>query len=166
VASGGGTGTFTFTANQTGCSPTTVSLANWITVSTNFSGAGGTVTFTAAANPLTSARSGTIQLGDQMFTVNQIASACAFSLNAYGKTFNNLGGSHSVSASPSDLGCAGPAVGASPEVILGPLQGPNNNIWTQPYTVPPFSSFNLWIRVLQISISGEIFTIKQSSWYW
>jgi hypothetical protein len=137
---------------------------NWITVSTDQTN--NAVTFTVAANSLSSTRNGTIQLGDQVFTVSQIAAACSFSLNAFGAVFDNAGGSDNVLASGSALGCT-PAVGASPELIplLGPLsQDPISSIWTQPYTVPVFDSFNLWIRVLQISISGEIFTIKQTSW--
>jgi hypothetical protein len=99
--------------------------------------------------------------------VTQTAAACSFSLNAFGTAFNSAGGTGSVLASASALGCGDPAVGASPELIplLGDLtQDEVSKIWTQPYGVPPFESFNPWIRVLQISFSGEIFTIKQTSW--
>jgi hypothetical protein len=98
--------------------------------------------------------------------VKEIASACSFSLNAYGVVFGKAGGNGNVLASASALGCA-PAIGASVEIIpyLGPLsQDPASQIWTQPFGVPIFDSFNLWTRVYQISVSGRIFTIKQTSW--
>jgi len=163
--------TFRFTT-QTGCTPVPVSRAYWITDPTASVDPGssttGTVTFAVAANPLTSARSGTIQLGDQSFTVNQTASACAFSLNAFGAIYNQDGGNGSVLSSASQGGCQAPTVGKSPELQLPPgppTPDPNNNrIWIQLYTVPPFASFNLWIRVLYLSFNGEIFTIKQTSW--
>jgi hypothetical protein len=162
VGPDGATGTFTYSA-QSGCSDKAVSFSNWISVST---GPPGVVSFTVGPNPLISARSGTILVGDKIFTVKQTAAACSFSLNAYGAIFDSEGGSGSVLASASQLGCS-PAVGASPELIpyLGPLsQDEISKIWTQPYEVPSYESFNLWIRVLQISISGEIFTVKQTSW--
>ncbi len=159
-------GSFSFTANQAGCAPMAVSLVNWIGVSTSFSGTAGSVTFTVGKNPLTNARSGIIQLGDQAFTVKQSAAACSFSLNAYGAVLASAGGTGEVLASASALGCT-PAVGASPELIplLGPLsQDQASRIWTQPYGVPPFGSYTPWTRLLQIDISGEIFTVKQTSW--
>ncbi len=158
--------TFSFTANQAGCSPAAVSFAGWITVTTAFSGTSGTVTFAAEANPLTNMRSGAIQLGDQIFTIRELAANCSYSLNAYGMAFDSAGGSGEVQASASAVGCT-PAVGASPELykLLGLLsQDPESLIWTQPFTVPQFDSLTRWIRVLQISLSGELFTIKQSSW--
>jgi hypothetical protein len=127
----------------------------------------GTVGFEVDPNPLMSARSGTIRLGDKTFTVKELAADCSFNLNAYGAVYGSTGGTGNVLASASALGCSEPAVGASPELIplLGPLsQDAASKIWTQPYGVPVFDSINTWIRVLQISISGEIFTIKQTSW--
>jgi hypothetical protein len=127
-------------------------------------GTEGTVSFTAAATPLPTPRSGVIRLGDQAFTVNQIASACAFSLNAFGAVFSKAGGDGDVLASASALGCS-PAVGASPELTLGALgYDEATRIYTQPYQVPIYESLMTWIRVLRISMSGEIFTIKQTSW--
>ncbi|MBP1595393.1 MAG: Serine/threonine kinase associate protein KapC, partial [Acidobacteria bacterium] len=164
VGPGGAPGYFNFTANQTGCTPSAVSLVDWISVSTNFSETAGTVNFTVLPTPLTGMRTGTIRLGDQVFTVRQIAAACAFSLNAYGAVFDSAGGEGSVLFSASALGCD-PVIGKSPELTLEtPTQDPLSSIWTQPYLVPVFDSFNLWVRILQISVSGEIFTVKQTSW--
>jgi len=163
VAYTGGTGSFTFSSTTAGCTPSAVSYSGWIQASTSFSGTSGTVTFTAAANPSGSPRSGVIQLSDQIFTITQTASVCAFSLNAYGALFSSAGGGGQVLASPSALSCS-PVVGSSPEITLGPLSGPVYNIWTQPYTVAPFNSFVTFIRKLYINISGQLFTAKQTSW--
>ncbi len=163
VASSGATGSFSFSSTTSGCSPSAVSFASWITATTIFGGTSGTVNFTAAANPGASERTAAIQLADQIFTITQIAASCAFSLNAYGAGFAKAGGSGEVLASPSALGCT-PAVGASPEVTLGPLSGPVYNIFTQPYIVPRYDCFVTWIRTLYISISGQMFAIKQTSW--
>jgi hypothetical protein len=163
VAYTGATGSFTFSSTTEGCTPSAVSYSGWIQASTSFSGKSGTVTFTAAFNPSGSPRSGVIQLSDQIFTITQTASVCAFSLNAYGALFSSAGGGGQVLASPSALGCV-PGVGSSPEITLGPLSGPVYNIWTQPYTVAPFNSFVTFIRLLYINISGQMFTVKQTSW--
>ena len=160
----GGTGLFNFFSTTGGCSPSAVSFASWIAATTSFSGTSGTVNFTVAEpNPAGIERSGIIQLGDQIFTVKQSAASCAFSLNSYGAIFNNAGGGGEVLASASAWGCT-PAVGKSPEITLGLLTGPVNSIWTQPYLVPRYDSFVTWIRTLYISISGQLFTIKQTSW--
>jgi hypothetical protein len=161
----GGGGSFPFSSTTSGCAPSAVSFASWITVvGTSFSGTSGTVNFTVTqANPSGADRTGVIQLGDQIFTVKQTAASCAFSLNAYGAIYGNAGGGGEVLASPSALACT-PVVGKSPEIILGPLTGPVNYIWTQPYLVPRYDSFVTWIRQLYISISGQSFSIKQTSW--
>jgi hypothetical protein len=164
VAASGGGGLFTFSSTTAGCSPSAVSFASWITATTSFGGTSGTVNFTVTQpNPSGTDRTGVIQLGDQIFTVKQTAASCAFSLNAYGAMFGNAGGGGEVLASPSAFGCT-PAVGKSPEIALGPLTGPVNNIWTQPYLVPRYDSFVTWIRQLYVSISGQLFSIKQTSW--
>jgi hypothetical protein len=159
----GDPGSFTFSPSMPECSDSAVSYSNWIAVTTDASA--GKVTFVAEPNPLTSERSSIIQLGNQVFTVKQTAANCSFSLNAYGALFSRNGGSGDILASASALGCP-PAVGAiSPEITLGTLtKDDSTKIWTQPYSVPVYDSFNLWIRVLQISFSGEVFTIKQTSW--
>ena len=53
----------------------------WLTVTSGASGSGtGTVAFSAAANPRRAARTGTITIAGQTFTVNQAAAACTYTL--------------------------------------------------------------------------------------
>ncbi len=167
VAAAGASSSFTFSTGASGCSATAVSYAGWLTVSTSSSpdGTSGTVSYTAAANPAGATRSGTIQFGGQMFTVNQTGAACAYSLNAYGALLPQSGGSGTVLASQSAVGCA-PTVGTDQPTIvtLGALSGPTLNIYALPYSVAPFSSVVTATRLSHITFGGQIFAIKQTSW--
>ncbi|MEO8037045.1 MAG: IPT/TIG domain-containing protein, partial [Acidobacteriota bacterium] len=69
VASGGGIATSAVTATA-GCGWTAVSNASWIQTSSYGIG-NGTLSYSVVANLSTVARSGTITVGDQTFTVNQ-----------------------------------------------------------------------------------------------
>ena len=82
----GGAGADISITTAAGCSWTAASNAAWITLTSAASGSGtGTVTFTVAANP-GAARSGTLTIADQTFTVDQAAAVvapnCAFSISA------------------------------------------------------------------------------------
>ena len=71
VAVGGGTGSVAVTASG-GCAWTAVSTVPWITVTKGGNGSGGgNVEFTVDANATGAARSGTITIGGQVFTVDQ-----------------------------------------------------------------------------------------------
>jgi hypothetical protein len=167
VASSGLTTSMSFSTAATGCSPTAVSYASWITgVGTTFNGSSGTVNFTVDPSPFTATRKGTIQVGDQTFTITQSGGSCGYSLNAYGALFSNAGGTGSVLGSPTALGCV-PATGtAEPNVLtLSPLVGPVGNIFTQDYTVAPYPNvLTPVVRKGYIVFGGQIFTVKQTSW--
>ena len=67
----------------TGCTWSAVSNASWITLTGATSGSGnGTVPYSVAANSTTSARTGTLTVAGQTFTVNQAALACSYTLSA------------------------------------------------------------------------------------
>lgn len=76
--------TFTVTPNIATCNwsaTSTVPAPQWLTISGANSGQGnGTVTYIANTNT-GAARTGTITVGNQAFTVNQAAAACTFMLN-------------------------------------------------------------------------------------
>jgi hypothetical protein len=111
-------------------------------------------------------RQGTIQLGDQGFTVTENAAACAYSLNAYGEVFSQSGGHDPVLGSPNALGCALPPTGTDQPsfITLEQLTGPANNIFTQPFEIAPFNSLVPNLRFGNITLGGQIFAIKQTSW--
>src|SRR5574338_159874 len=65
----------------TSCSWTATSNNAWITVTAGANGTGpGTVTYTVAANPGTTVRTGTITIAGITFTVTQAANSCTYSL--------------------------------------------------------------------------------------
>lgn len=162
-AAPGGSGSFGFSTEATGCTPAVTSYSNWISVGFTFAGTSGTANYTVAPNALGSPRTGLIRVADQTFTITQTGAACAFSLNAYGASFNKAGGNGQVLSSASAEECS-PVVGVSgPEITLGTL-GLTGSIYTQPYAVADYQAVINWIRILRITISGQIFTIKQSSW--
>jgi hypothetical protein len=166
ASSGLNSGSFAFSTTASGCSPNAVSYSNWIGASTSFSGTTGTVTFNVAQNFSGMNRQGTIQLGDQGFTVTETAAACAYSLNAYGEVFSQLGGHDQVLGSPNAVGCASPPTGTDQPsfITLDQLTGPVNNIFTQPFQIAPFNSLVPNLRFGNITLGGQIFAIKQTSW--
>jgi hypothetical protein len=163
VSAGGGADSFTFTPGTGGCSPPDIlSFAGWVHITPS----GNAVAFTVDPNPFAITRAGVIQVANQVFTVTQLGSACAYSLNNYGRLFNYAGGSSTVLGSPSGLGCT-PEVGTDqPSIItLGTLTGPLLNIFTLPYDVavlpPPLTPF---VRRMNITFGGRVFVVKQTSW--
>ena len=81
----GGTGSSTVTTTA-GCAWTATSNAFWITVTSGATGNGtGTVNFNIAANT-NAARSGTLVVAGQTFTVNQAEAICTYSINPTSQT--------------------------------------------------------------------------------
>jgi hypothetical protein len=165
AAAGASNETIGFTAATNGCAITPVSYANWITISSTLTGTAGTLTYSVAANPAGTTRTGNVQVGDKLFTVTQSGAACAFSLNIYGAAFGQAGGDASFLGSPNAQGCIPVVGGTQPTItVLGPLVGPANNVFTQPYTVSVFTSPVNAVRRATITFGGQIFTVKQTSW--
>ncbi len=156
---------FPFSTTAFGCAPSAVSYANWITVSNmSFAVNAGTVTFDVAANPGSTTREGSIQVGDLTFTIRQTGATCGYSLNAYGALFDKNGGAGSVLGSPSALGCF-PTNGVTQSFIsLEQLLGPTANVFTQEYSVPAFNVLTRVVRTGQINFGGQLFTVKQKSY--
>jgi len=88
---GAGSGSFGVTAGA-GCAWNTAVTASWLTIGAGSgTAASGTLNYSVAANG-GSARTGTITIGGQAFTVSQ-ASGCSFSLNPTNASFAAAGGS-------------------------------------------------------------------------
>ncbi len=76
----GGNGTINVTTQQ-GCNWSVTNSNSWVTITGGSSGSGnGTVSYAVAANQSASARSGTLTIGGQTFTVNQAGLGAAFAL--------------------------------------------------------------------------------------
>lgn len=88
-----------------GCAWTAVSNVSWITVTSNASGNGNNllVLFSVAANTGTAARTGTLTIAGQTYTVVQPA-PCRYSISPSNTNIGENGGSGSFSVS-TDVGC-------------------------------------------------------------
>src|SRR5262245_2293349 len=147
VASGGASDVFAISSTASGCTPSAVSYASWITASTSFSGNAGSVSYTVQQNPSALTRVGTIRVGEQNFTVTQTGGACGFSLNSYSALISGAGDTRQFLGSPSAIGCPLVVGTDQPSFIsLGPLSGPVGNIFTQPFTLPPFAAITPQVR--------------------
>ena len=133
---------------------------------TNFNGSSGTVDFQVVQpNPTTFSRVGTIQLGEQIYTVTQSGGACGYSLNAYSALFGPPAASANILASPTALGCTPvPGTDQPTFIFLQPLQGPVGNIFTLPFDIAPFTSISPAVRKANVTLSGQIFVVKQTSY--
>ena len=140
-------------ANPAGCTWTASSNASWITVTSGSSGSGnGTVALSVQANT-GSARTGTVTIAGQTFTVNQ-ASGCAYSLSATSVDINANGGQVSVNVT-AETGCNWTAV-SNVSWILAGSTGTGNG--TANFIVEKTSS----PRSGTLTIAGQTFTVTQA----
>jgi hypothetical protein len=172
IGSDAASGSVAFSTDTTGCAPTVVSRSTWLTFSQTFSGKAGTVTYTAEANPSGTTRTAVIEIveprffvGDQNFTVSQAGARCSYTLSANGAVVPGTGGSGNILATASAGGCPLPPVTSSPPGVatLGTLAGPVSNVFTQPYTIPSFTSATNAVRLVEITVGGQVFQVKQRS---
>jgi len=133
TSSSGGTGSFSFTT-LTGCPWSAVSKVGWLSVTSAANGkSGGSVSFSAAANPVTTPRTGTIVLGNghssATFTVNQ-AGVCTYFLSVDTIAIPSGGGTGTVSVFTQN-GCVWSAVpNASWITITAGATGTGNGSFT------------------------------------
>lgn len=139
------------------CPWTAVSNAAWITVTSGASGNGnGTVGYSVAANTGL-ARSGTITIAGQTFTVNQ-ADGCSFTINPTSVNVAAGGGPGSVTVTASNSACPRTAVSNAAWItVTSGASGTGNG--TVGYSV----AANLGApRTGTITIGGQTFTVNQS----
>jgi len=98
VPASGGTGS-TGVTSPAGCAWTGVSNnTSWLTVTSGGSGTGnGSVSFTAAPNTTPEARTGTLDVAGQPFTITQAGAACDVTLTPTSRTVGAVGGASSTS---------------------------------------------------------------------
>lgn len=161
-----GSGLFTFTTTPPGCSVTVQSYSSWLTITSQ--SPPGTISFSVAANTYAAARSGTIMVGNQTYTVNQAPSTCAYTLSSFAASFGYLGGSTGrVPVTFTPLACGAPPVllnDPAGMLTLTASSPPVVGTYTQNYAVSIYQSFIAYVRTAQMAISGQIFTVKQTSW--
>ena len=151
----GGSGSFSITTTAV-CPWTAVSNVSWITVDSGSGSGNGTITFTVAANT-GAARTGTITVGGQTFTVNQDGN-CTYSLSASGASFTENGGTGSFNVT-AGAGCVWTAVSnVSWITITSGASGTGNG--TVNFTVAANSGA---ARSGTIIVGGQTFTVNQAA---
>ena len=161
---GGGSGSVTFNTTVNGCTPPPAATrANWLSVSQVFSGTSGTITYAITASTSDSPRTATILIGDQTFSLSQAAATCAYTLSLTSAVFGPTGGTANITATASGVGCIPTVSSPAGMVTLGGISGPVANVFTQAYTVAPFSSATNATRVTSVNVGGNLFQIKQRS---
>ncbi len=154
----GGTGSVAVTTTST-CPWTAVSSAGFVTITSGAAGTGnGTVNFSVAANASTIARSATITVVDQVFTVNQAGAPCAFSILPTSQSFTASGGTGSVAVT-AQPGCAWTAMSNNAFItVTSGASGTGNG--TVNYSVA--AKGDIGSRMGTITIAGNTFTVTQS----
>jgi hypothetical protein len=151
-----GTGSVAVTTSS-GCTWTAVSNTSFITVSSGGSGTGsGTVSYSVAANT-GAARTGTITIAGQTFTVSQ-SGGCAYTISPTSASFAAAGGTGTVSITTA-AGCAWTATSNTPfALIVGGAAGAGSSAIS--YTV---SANTGAARSGTLTIAGQTFTVTQSA---
>jgi uncharacterized repeat protein (TIGR01451 family) len=153
TSAAGGTQVVTITANDPFCSWTAVSNQPWLNITSGSSGFGnGTVRFTVQQSD--TARTGTLTIAGQTFTVNQ--TGCSFTLQPMQQSFGQNGGTGTVSIAASQSFCQWNAASNIPWLtITGSSSGNGNAVLN--YSVAPSSS----PRNGRIVINGQTFPVFQ-----
>jgi uncharacterized protein YkwD len=155
----GGTGQVGVTAPN-GCNWTVISNASWVTVTSNSSGSGnGTVYFSVASNAAQSARTGTLTIASQTFTVNQAAQTCGYSIYPASKAFSPSAGTGSVSVTTA-RGCSWNAVSNASWISITSGSAGNGN-GTVNYSVAANSAPSS--RTASLTIAGQTHAVTQEA---
>jgi hypothetical protein len=159
IPAGGGTGSFSFTASGSSCAWTATPSPSFVSITSATSGTGsGSVNFSVAANT-GAARSGTITVGGQTFTINQAAApTCMFTLTPTSSSSPIGGGAGLFGITASGQSCAWSAASNNSFVtVTSGANGTGNG--TVNYTVAVNSGAP---RSGTITAAGLTFTVNQA----
>lgn len=156
IAAAGGSGRFTVTT-PAACSWTASKSVPWIDVVQGSGTGAGDVTFNVQANPASSARTGTITVGGEAFSISQAAAPCSYTLSPTSSNMTVDGGHGRVSVETS-TNCAWTAVSGAPWLEVSNQSGTgsgdvNFNVQSNGTTAP---------RSTTITINGQVFTLNQA----
>ena len=160
IAANGGTGTVAVTTGPD-CTWTGVANAAWLHVTSGASGTGnGNVGYSVDVNTSQSARTGTMTVAGQTFTVNQSASGpCAFSITPTRVTFGAGPATASVSVT-AGAGCNWTATSnASWITVTGGTPGSANGVVTYAVAQYPGKPKR---RSGTLTVAGQTLTVTQS----
>jgi Domain of unknown function DUF11/FG-GAP-like repeat/Putative binding domain, N-terminal len=164
----GGPGSVAVTPNNSSCAPFVVPFATWITVpqSSSLLLNNSPATFTVAANT-GAPRTGNVMIGGYVFTVNQSAPPCYYTLSPGTALWGAGGGSGSIAVTASSSTCAWTATpsNASLVSITSGASGTGNG--TVQYTVAANTNGPQapTITVSDTNGGSSVFSITQASDY-
>jgi hypothetical protein len=160
----GGSGSVTVTPSAASCAWTASSNAQFLTITSGASGTGtGSVGYSVGTlgTTTTGTRMAMLTIGGQTLTMTQSAadlSGCSFSLSSTSATFPLLGGTGTVTATPSPATCAWTAVSGAPFIaVTAGAAGTGARAVT--YTVSSASA----ARAGTMTIAGRTFTVTQTA---
>jgi hypothetical protein len=153
----GGAGTVNVTAGV-GCGWTATSNAAWITITGGGSGSGnGSVSYSVAANT-GSARSGSMTIASQTFTVTQDGASCTYFISPTSASFPASGGAGSTNVT-AGAGCQWTATSNNSWItITSGSSGSGNGAVNYSVAVNTGTA-----RTGTITIAGQTFTVNQSA---
>jgi uncharacterized protein (TIGR03437 family) len=155
-AASGGVGTVNVTT-AAGCAWTASSNANWLTITGANSGSGnGALNYAVAANT-GAARTGTLAVAGQVFTINQ-AAGCSFTINPATQSFAAMGGSGSVNVT-TGTNCVWTATSNASWLTI--TSGPSlPGAGTVKFTVAMNTGAQ---RTGTLTMAGQTFTVAQAA---
>ncbi|MCA9575669.1 MAG: OmpA family protein [Sandaracinaceae bacterium] len=156
VGAAGTTSSATITMTAGSCSWTASTSTPWISGVTPSGTGSGSVSYTVAANT-GPARTGTITMGGQTFTVNQ-ASGCTAMLASSGASAGAVGGVASVGLTMSNPACPWTASSGTP--WIGAVTPSGTGSASVSYTVAPNPGL---ARTGTITVAGQTFTVTQAN---
>ena len=122
----GGPGTVTMTT-LAGCAWSATTSAPWITIGGTGAGSGnGTFDYTVAANPIPTARSGTIAVAGQIVTVSQAAAPCTYTLSPASVSVGS-GAATGTFSMAATAGCSWTATSSAPWLTVTSGASGNGN---------------------------------------
>ena len=145
-------------SSPAGCAWTAASNAVWLSITFGANGSGNAVVNYSVAANTGPARTGTLTVAGQTFTVTQ-ASGCNYSLNPTAQTFPASTAAGAVNVTTS-AGCAWTTVNNSPSFITITSGASGNGNGTVSYSVAANSSTTS--RTGTITIAGQTFTVTQA----
>ena len=142
------------------CTWTIATTANWLTLGGDRSGQGeASISYTVAANPVPTARSGSIVVSSQTVAVNQAAAPCTYSLDRAADTVGPSGGTLSVRVTTIS-GCGWTA--ASRDSWIAITSGQNGNA-SGTVGLSVAANAGTASRVGVVNVGGQSYTVNQSA---
>jgi hypothetical protein len=145
--------------SPTGCGWTAASTVSWIMITSGSTGTGsGTLSYTIAGNPATTARTGSLVVGGQTFNVSQSGGSCTIAFNPSSTSVAAAGAAESVDVTAGS-GCSWTATASQSWIVIS-SGGSGTGPGTVNFTVAANSS--TLTRTANISIGTSAFQITQA----